>query len=71
MSLLTHYHKKFYLFNERQEVMASVVPLTDDIYNLGNLAGMHFQKVFNDNVNTEKLEKLIKEYNLHRVEEIE
>ncbi|EGS40338.1 hypothetical protein SEVCU116_1800 [Staphylococcus capitis VCU116] len=34
--------------------MASVVPLTDDIYNLGNLAGMHFQKVFNDNVNTEK-----------------
>nr|DAI71546.1 MAG TPA: Protein of unknown function (DUF3269) [Caudoviricetes sp.] len=51
--------------------MASVVPLTDDIYNLGNLAGMHFQKVFNDNVNTEKLEKLIKEYNLHRVEEIE
>lgn len=32
--------------------MASVVPLTDDIYNLDNLAGMHFQKVFNDNVNT-------------------
>jgi len=53
LSLLTHYHKKFYLFNERQEVMASVVPLTNDIYNLGNLAGMHFQKVFNDNVNTE------------------
>lgn len=51
--------------------MASVVPLTDNIYNLGNLAGMHFQKVFNDNVNTEKLEKLIKEHNLHRVEEIE
>lgn len=71
MGLREGYKDKYYLYTLDGWKMCSVIPLAEDVFNIGNYAGMHFQKVFNDNVNTEKLEKLIKEYNLHRVEEIE
>lgn len=54
MGLREGYKDKYYLYTLDGWKMCSVIPLAEDTLNIGNLAGMHFQKVFNDNVNTEK-----------------
>ena len=50
----------------------SVIPLAEDVFNIGNYAGMqHFQKVFNGNVTKEELNKLKRKYKLYRKEELQ
>ena len=49
----------------------SVIPLAEDMFNIGNYAGMHFQKVFNGNVTKEELNKLKRKYKLYRKEELQ
>lgn len=51
--------------------MCSVIPLAEDVFNIGNYAGMHFQKVFNGNVTKEELNKLKRKYKLYRKEELQ
>ena len=58
MGLREGYKDKYYLYNHRRLKMCSVIPLAEDVFNIGNYAGMHFQKVFNGNVTKEELNKL-------------
>lgn len=43
--------------------MCSVIPLGNDLYNLGNYGGIHTRKVFKGNVTKAELDKLKRNIN--------
>ena len=45
MGLREGYKDKYYLYTIDGWKMCSVIPLAEDTFNIGNYAGMHFQKV--------------------------
>ena len=71
MGLREGYKDKYYLYTLDGWKMCSVIPLAEDTFNIGNYAGMHFQKVFNGNVNKEELAKLKRKHKLYRKEELQ
>lgn len=71
MGLREGYKDKYYLYTLDGWKMCSVIPLAEDTLNIGNYAGMHFQKVFNGNVTKEELNKLKRKYKLYRKEELQ
>ena len=44
MGLREGYKDKYYLYTLDGWKMCSVIPLAEDVFNIGNYAGMHFQK---------------------------
>lgn len=50
--------------------MCSVIPLGNDLYNLGKYGGIHTRKVFKENITKAELDKLKKKYKLYRKEEL-
>ncbi|RIM52304.1 hypothetical protein [Staphylococcus capitis] len=71
MGLIENQPNAYSLYESDGWKMCSVIPIAEDTYNLGNYAGMHFQKVFNGNVTKEELNKLKRKYKLYRKEELQ
>lgn len=45
MGLIEGAKKKYYLKNKHGEIAFSVIPLAEDTNYVGNMAGMHYQKM--------------------------
>ncbi|PTJ91659.1 DUF3269 family protein [Staphylococcus simulans] len=63
MGLIDGAKKKYYLKNKYGEIAFSVIPLAEDTNYVGNMAGMHYQKM--KTIKTDKeLAEFIKANNL-------
>ena len=62
MGVIEGVKHKYILYASDGWEMCSVIPLNDDLYNLGNLAGMYYRNIFKGNVSKKELEKLKKRY---------
>ena len=70
MGLIENQPNAYDLFESDGWKMCSVIPLGNDLYNLGNYGGIHTRKVFKGNVTKAELDKLKKKYKLYRKEEL-
>ena len=50
MGVIEGVKHKYILYASDGWEMCSVIPLNDDLYNLGNLAGMYYRNIFKGNV---------------------
>ncbi|MCR6086842.1 DUF3269 family protein [Staphylococcus aureus] len=71
MGLREGYKDKYYLYTADGWKMCSVIPLAEDVFNIGNYAGMHFRNTFSGTVTKDELEKLKRKYKLFRKEELQ
>lgn len=70
MGVIEGVKHKYILYTSDGWEMCSVIPLSDDLYNLGNLAGMYYRNIFKGNVSKKELEKLKRKHKLYRKEEL-
>ena len=70
MGVIEGVKHKYILYAGDGWEMCSVIPLNDDLYNLGNLAGMYYRNIFKGNVSKKELEKLKRKHKLYRKEEL-
>lgn len=71
MGLIDGYKKKYNLYQIDGWKMCSVIPLADDVFHIGNYAGMHYANIFKGNITKDELDKLKRKYKLYRKEELQ
>ncbi|MBM6127686.1 hypothetical protein H6L31_04955 [Staphylococcus epidermidis] len=71
MGLIEGHKQKYYLYQSDGCKICSVIPLDNDIYNLGDFDGIHTRNVFKGNVSKAELDKLKQKYKLYRKEELQ